>query len=263
MADGITKKEGFAMYEHLILLHSDYSEGKRIAFHQVHKSVLGLKDFKELTDKLKAFYPELSFGFHHVKTDAKTWESVVEYDKFFQEVFPVNKFETFTRFLADEDEITSFDIANLITSKLECTHLKLQKLLYFFYVSYVKKYAEAPFKEKLVAWQHGPVVEEVYDMYKKYGRSSINEPAEDNDVLIYKDDEFKLSVYSRFLQTSSCGKYLDVLDETLDKYESYNAWSLVNLTHQPGTPWDIVTEGGRRLNKIIDEDLIKEFTMKH
>ncbi|MFD1363324.1 Panacea domain-containing protein [Lentibacillus salinarum] len=251
------------MYEHFILLHSDYREGKRIAFHQVYKSVNGLKEFKKLTDKLKASYPELSFGFHHVKTDAKTWESVVKYDKFFEDVFPVNKFKTFTRCLADENEITSFDIANLITSKLECTHLKLQKLLYFFYVDYVKKYGEAPFKEKLVAWQHGPVVKEVYDKYKKYGSRNIDEFAEDDGVLIFKDDAFKLSVYSRFKQTSSFGKYLDVLDETLGKYDSYPAWSLVNLTHQPGTPWNIVTEGGKRLNNVIDEDLIKEFAMNH
>ncbi|QQK76762.1 DUF4065 domain-containing protein [Salicibibacter cibarius] len=251
------------MFEHFILLHSDYSEGKRIAFHQMHTSVHGLKEFKKLVDELKSFFPELSFGFHHVKTDAKTWESVVEYDKFFEDVFPVNKFESFTRFLADEDEITSFDIANLIISKMECTHLKLQKLLYFFYVSYVKKYSEAPFKEKLVAWQHGPVVEEVYDSYKKYGSSSIDGPTEDDDVLILKDDEFKLSVYSRFMQTSSFGKYLDVLDETLDKYGRYTAWSLVNLTHQSGTPWDRVTEGGKRLKKVIGDDLIKEYAMKH
>ncbi|WP_373893714.1 Panacea domain-containing protein [Virgibacillus sp. CBA3643] len=141
--------------------------------------------------------------------------------------------------------------------------MKLQKLLYFFYVSYVKKYAEAPFKEKLVAWQHGPVVKEVYDSYKKYGCSSIDELVEDDAVLINQDDGFKLSVYSRFMQTSSFGKYLDVLDETLDKYESYTAWSLVNLTHQPGAPWEIATEGGKQLNKVIDEDLIIEYVMKH
>ncbi|MDQ0353032.1 putative phage-associated protein [Alkalibacillus filiformis] len=251
------------MFEHFILLHSDYSEGKRIAFHQVHKSVDGLKDFKELTDTLKSYYPELSFGFHHVKTDAKTWESVVEYDKFFEDVFPANDFDSFMRFLADDDEITSFDIANLITSKIECTHLKLQKLLYFFYEGYVKKYAEAPFKEQFVAWRHGPVIEEVYDTYKKYGGSSIMDQLEDDTTPINQDDEFKLSVYSRFMQTSSFGKYLDVLDETLTEYKKYKAWDLVHLTHQPGTPWDIVTEGGKRLNRDIDEDLIKEYVMKH
>lgn len=249
------------MYEHFILLHSDYHEGKRIAFHQVYQNVHGLKDFMTVTDKLKGGYPERSFGFHHIKTDSMTWESVTAYDKFFDDVFPTNQFDTFVRFLADEDEINSLDIANLITSKIDCTHLKLQKLLYFFYEIYIKKYDDVPFKEKLMAWQHGPVIEEVYQQYKKYGSNSIGEKVEDDHVLINKDDEFKLSVYSRFKQTSSFHRYLSVLEETLDNYGKYDAWQLVDLTHRTGAPWDIVTNGGAYLNRVISEDVVKNYVM--
>lgn len=246
------------MYEHFILLHSDYTEGKRIALHQVSTNISELKNFNKLMNDLKSTYPDISFGFHHLKTDEKTWESVVAYDKFFDDVFPVSNIDSFIRFLADDGELTSLDIANLISSKIECTHLKLQKLLYFFYVNYIKQYGKAPFQEKFVAWKYGPVIKEVYDTYKKYSDNNIDDFAEDNNVAINQDATFKLSVYSRFKQVSNLNKYLTVIDETLHMYKDRSPWELVDLTHQPGEPWAIVTKGGKHLNKIISEDLIKE-----
>lgn len=44
--------------------------------------------------------------------------------------------------------------------------LKLQKLLYYAQGYYLALYNEALFDEEIRAWEHGPVVKEVYDHFK-------------------------------------------------------------------------------------------------
>lgn len=252
------KKEWKKMYHHFILLHSDYSKGRRIALHKSDTSIENLSDFLHIMNNLKGEFPHLSFGFHHLQTESRKWPSVQEYDMFFSDVFAVNDVEAFARLISEDDKVSALDVANLITTKINCTHLKLQKLLFFFYSKYIKKYGATPFSEKFLAWDYGPVVPEVYDAYKKYGRSNIGY-AEDNTTTIIKEEPFKLSVYSRFKKTPIYGKILDSLDETLKEYGDFTANKLVSITHQKNSPWDKVFQGGRGRNNVIDEGLIKKY----
>ena len=55
------------------------------------------------------------------------------------------------------------------------THLKLQKLLYYAQGVFLSmNNGNKLFSERIMAWEHGPVVKEVYDYFKSYGRSEIN-----------------------------------------------------------------------------------------
>lgn len=239
------------MYHHFILLHSDYSHGRRIALHKFDTSIDSLEDFLHIMDELKNKFPHLSFGFHHLQTDFKDWQSVHEYDMFFKDVFPVSDLESFTRLILEDDQISALDVANLITSKINCTHLKLQKLLFFFYSDYAEKHKRVPFNEKFVAWDYGPVIEEVYHRYKIHGRGSIG-PGEDNITPIIKGEPFKLSVYSRWKKTPVYGDILESLEETLDQYGDKTANELVDITHQKDSPWDMVFRDGSGRNSIIE-----------
>lgn len=243
------------MYHHFILLNSDYSQGRRVAFHKYDTSIDSLSNFMKIMKQLKEEYPRLSFGFHHIQTKDKKWKSVYDYDMFFKDVYPVTDLKTFTRLISEDDHVSALDVANLITSKISCTHLKLQKLLFFFYSDYIKKHKTPPFPEKFLAWDYGPVIREVYDVYKKYGRSSIGF-AEDNINLILKEDPFKLSVYSRFKKVPIYSDILSTLDGTLEKYGDKSANQLVTITHQENSPWDKVFQGGRGRNEVIKDNLI-------
>lgn len=53
------------------------------------------------------------------------------------------------------------------------SNLKLQKLLYYAQGSYLALTNEPLFNENILAWKHGPVVNEVYQVYKKYGSDGI------------------------------------------------------------------------------------------
>ena len=48
----------------------------------------------------------------------------------------------------------------------DLTNMKLNKLLYFAQGYYLKKYGRPLFDNAIEAWEHGPVVPEVYSAYK-------------------------------------------------------------------------------------------------
>ena len=52
-------------------------------------------------------------------------------------------------------------------------NLKLQKILYFLQAEFVAKHNVALFKEELIAWDFGPVVEVVYYNYNLFGSATI------------------------------------------------------------------------------------------
>ena len=65
------------------------------------------------------------------------------------------------------------------------TNLKLQKLLYYIQAWFlVKNQGQPLFKENIEAWQYGPVVREIYDKYKCFGRNPINDEALTNELTV-------------------------------------------------------------------------------
>lgn len=74
--------------------------------------------------------------------------------------------------------------ANVVQHEDELlTHLKLQKLLYYaqgVFLAYTG--GNSLFDENIMAWEHGPVVPEVYTQYKPYGKTGIDFEATDDDL---------------------------------------------------------------------------------
>ncbi|MBU8583010.1 DUF4065 domain-containing protein [Bacillus paralicheniformis] len=243
------------MFEHFIILFSDYREGRRIGFHKSSPDSSEIFEFMDILDDLKREFGNLSFGVHTVQTMDASWESVVEYDKFFSDVLEVKSLDLFKKYIREDNKITALDVANLFISKKACTHLKLQKLIYFFYCKFVKKYGSRPFDEQFIAWQYGPVVREVYDKYKEYGRQEITLNKEDDSEDILKGDPFKMSVHSKFKKTDFHKKIEDVVTETLEEFGHLYASQLVDITHVKNGPWDKVYNG-IGAGQIIPEDLI-------
>lgn len=113
------------------------------------------------------------------------------------------------------------------------SHLKLQKLLYYAQGVFLGFYDTVLFEDDLVAWEHGPVVEEVYHEYKSYGKNGIDAEEVYSEKYTKEEEEVLEIVYNNFAQ--------------------YSAWRLRNMTHEE-RPWK---ETGA--NGVICTDLIKEF----
>lgn len=113
------------------------------------------------------------------------------------------------------------------------SNLKLQKLLYYAQGCYLAIKDKPLFNEKIVAWDHGPVVENVYREYRNNGSNGI----------IY-DQSYDGSID---LETE------EILKQVYNVFGQYSAWGLRNKTHQE-KPWKVTPR-----NSEIDRDVIKEY----
>lgn len=125
------------------------------------------------------------------------------------------------------------------------THLKLQKLLYYAQGISLGMFETPLFNENIVAWQHGPVVKEVYSIFSSFGRKNIDLQMDEENEKIITDIENNKEVS-------------EVLNLTYDNFAIYTAWQLRQMTHQDNTPWDI-TQKIKGLGSIIDNNLIEKY----
>ena len=114
------------------------------------------------------------------------------------------------------------------------TNLKLQKLLYYAQGFHLALYAKPLFNEQIKAWQHGPVVTEIYSNYKKYRTNILPQP-----------DDFEMEQYD--LETR------ELLDEIYEVYGQYTAPTLMRFTHKE-PPWT-----GTVINEEITHPLMKKY----
>ena len=127
------------------------------------------------------------------------------------------------------------------------THLKLQKLLYYAQGVYMSlNNGELLFDNEIVAWPHGPVVEEVYNKYKSNGRSEI-------ETKLNTDEITKMSL------VDSNEKAKKALELTYKEFGCYTAWQLREKTHELGTPWNQISTTKGLYNIIPNEIILKYF----
>jgi uncharacterized phage-associated protein len=113
------------------------------------------------------------------------------------------------------------------------SNLKLQKLLYYAQGFHLAMYDEALFSESIKAWLHGPVVPQVWHLYKDFGFQPIPiEPIVSND--------YPLGVRNH-------------LDEVYNVYGQFSASKLRDMTHDEA-PWKNTPQ-----NEVISPERMKEF----
>ena len=70
---------------------------------------------------------------------------------------------------------------------IKVTPMKLQKLLYYVCVKYVKETGEMPVSEPFEVWQYGPVIPSVYHEFKSFRAAGINKFADEDSSPILTD----------------------------------------------------------------------------
>lgn len=242
------------MYQHALIIHSDYSTSRRIAFHRICESITDIKEFMLLFSKLKSKFDHLTFSYHHIQTKSDSVDSISEYDSFFDDIHFYFDIDQFIGLIEEDIKIKPIDVAKIILSKGKYSHLELQKLIYFVYCEYFKLYGEDMFLDDFEAWKHGPVIPDIYYSLKGYG---------DKKITKYKDNNVFPEVYSRLIKIPRCDKLIKAVDKTLEKYGESTAWKLVDETHIPGGPWDKVYQNGEGQNEVIPKDLIKNYIIEN
>ena len=119
------------------------------------------------------------------------------------------------------------------------SNMKLQKLLFYAQSAFLAIKGKTLFNNKILAWQHGPVIKEIYEKYKDKGNQGIIEYDEKNLKDISKEDT-------------------DLLIDVYNLFGEYSAWGLRNLTHSE-TPWKTT-----KRNEVITTDkMAEEFKKKY
>ena len=112
------------------------------------------------------------------------------------------------------------------------SNLKLQKLLYYaqgFNLAINKK---PLFSENIIAWEHGPVVREVYDVYSKYSSQIL--PVPEEEISLTKNEK-------------------ELIVNVWKVYGQFSAWRLRDMTHSEN-PWKNTSR-----NKIISHEELTSF----
>ncbi len=123
-----------------------------------------------------------------------------------------------------------YDIEDVCSVAEYITPLKLQKLLYYIQGLSARVYGKPAFNNHIYAWSYGPVISDVYHVYK--GRNLITTP----------NDNIKIS--------EGLNKIIDIV---ISSYGQIEAEKLIDLTHQE-EPWINTPK-----DHIIDFDLIKKY----
>jgi len=119
------------------------------------------------------------------------------------------------------------------------TPMQLVKLCYIAHGWSLALRGRPLFRNRIEAWQYGPVIPDLYHITKPYGRNPIPLNAIDTDGitgLSAADNEFVKKVF--------------------DQYGHFDGIKLSWMTHRPGTPWSQIRNpplGVRRENIIPDE----------
>ena len=148
-------------------------------------------------------------------------------------MYDVNKiaewFIWYNEYIRDFEDEDTDDISNM----------KLQKLLFYAQSAFLAIKGKPLFNNKILAWQHGPVIKEVYEKYKDKGNQGIIEYDENNLKDISKEDN-------------------DLLIDVYNLFGEYSAWGLRNLTHSEN-PW----KSTKRNEVITTDKMAKEFKEKY
>lgn len=137
--------------------------------------------------------------------------------------------------------INARQFSELIRSYGSFSHKKLQKLSYYVYSLYLKRYGEKIADVYFEAWVHGPVSPEIYQMYKNYGWECI--PQYNGNICVND------IVYMR-------------ISNIVKEYIRYSADELEEMTHRE-EPWKQARIGCSKYessrNLIEDEQILSYY----
>lgn len=120
----------------------------------------------------------------------------------------------------------------------ELTPMKLQKLL-FYVQSWYYKYRQQPlFDDVFTRWTYGPVIPSIYHEFKGYGAGVINAPG---STVVHRpsaENPFAFEVVVPEINWNDQDA-VSFIDEAVRVYGPMTGWQLSQMTHQPGTAWEI------------------------
>lgn len=137
-------------------------------------------------------------------------------------------------------DIAAYIIAYCKSNNFVISNLRLQKILYFIQAEFLVATGNPCFREDIQAWDFGPVIPEVYQVYKFYGSSNIPDVYDGSNTFSFIKDKDKR-----------------IIQEMIEECNKFSAIELVNITHNQA-PWKDVFIKYQN-NKIENEEIRNYF----
>ena len=153
----------------------------------------------------------------------------------------------------DGRAIANWILKSATAQNMSLSNLQLQKILFFAHGSYLVRFRSPLVMNRFEAWEHGPVIPELYHALKQHGDRPIRSPVTRYDL----ESGMDVVVTADF--TNPVCKHLT---EMLLFYGRMDPWILVKLSHVPGGPWAKTLERSKdtaNFSLVIDPQLIEEF----
>ncbi|WP_381403097.1 Panacea domain-containing protein [Staphylococcus epidermidis] len=239
------------MYKHYLIFLEEDKKDRRVAFHKLIDSKEDFEEISKYKKELKKL--DIEFYTHIITTKDKTVASIEEKDRFFKGVFYVEVYDDFLELAKSTEKLSAMDIVKYILMLKPTTPLKLQKLLYIVYERYILKTQELLFDEKFVAYDYGPVVEQVYSKYR--GQRELLH--EDDDKSVYSIETEAITPVAYKIFAKEDGKEISqLIKDVVEEYSQCTAWDMVKKTHEIDTAWHRAYNKGQ--NTEITPEIIKK-----
>jgi uncharacterized phage-associated protein len=134
------------------------------------------------------------------------------------------------------DQVAKFFLSLTDLEDNDVSNLKLQKLCYYAQGLCTAMRGAPLFRDRVEAWDHGPVVPTLYHQYKQYGAQPIPVVPDFDSTVIEGADQQALS-------------------DIYEYYAQFSAWRLRNMTHEEA-PW---INASKRPNREISVDALVEY----
>jgi len=150
-------------------------------------------------------------------------------------------------------------VANFILDEADSigiwlSNLALQKILYFAHGWSLVLHRRPLVRQSFEAWEHGPVIRDVYGAFKNHGSKPITKTR----AVIFDVSTRSECIAKEYFEKQEEFLILD----NLKYYGRINAFKLSTMTHTTGGPWDIVWSKKTEANigmKISDQSILDFF----
>lgn len=139
----------------------------------------------------------------------------------------------------DARSIANFILDYAGKRNLTISNMSINKIVYFLHAEYLLANNKPLISAKIEAWDHGPVIREVYNAFKNFGAGAISDKAIKIDHVLQK------KIVVNFELPLEVSLFLLAI---MPAYVSQTASQLRSLSHELGGPWDVVFNHGGNTN---------------
>lgn len=147
----------------------------------------------------------------------------------------------------DSAEVANFFLRKAQKEDVPISMLKIVKLCYVAHGFYLGLTGKPLIREKIQAWQYGPVIPSLYHEFKSFGRTAI-----DRFASVFSLPELSVTfpkISKKDVENRA------ILNKVWESYKDCSGESFINITHAEGTPWKECYVDGEKGIVISNESI--------